>query len=51
MKSDCIKQCKRSPDGTHCVGCKRTIKEIIDAGRKEKLQRTTTRPSKRDETG
>jgi len=32
--SACIKKCKLSPDGTHCIACKRTIEEIIAAGKK-----------------
>ena len=32
----CVKQCKKSPCGTYCLGCRRTIEEIIEAGRSRK---------------
>ena len=31
-KSPCIKQCKLSPDKTHCTGCLRTLEEIRNSG-------------------
>ena len=32
----CIKECKASEDRTYCVGCGRTIEEIIACGRNAK---------------
>lgn len=33
IKTPCIKQCKLSPCKTFCIACKRTIQEIVEAGK------------------
>lgn len=32
----CIKQCKLDSTRSYCIGCKRTIEEIVDAGKSAK---------------
>ena len=43
----CQKKCKLDQDTLVCLGCNRTLKEIVDAGNAAKEQREATRASQR----
>jgi len=35
MKKKCVNKCLLSPCRTYCTGCKRTIEEIKEAGKRK----------------
>jgi len=43
----CIKQCKLSEDNI-CIGCKRTLHEIVEAGKQNKRNRLNNENRQKD---